>query len=122
MQIQNKFNQTAFGSVTPIIAKKGGIKMLEKSIGKQKGNFHLQNATHLYIGNPKTGLLGQAVAQGKEVGFLVTGPEYEKAMFMEHGWSSETAPSRHIDRAILNIGEKFNSATTKLITRINSGK
>lgn len=112
----------SFGSTTPIIANKGSIKKLQQKLGKQPKNYYLQNATHLYTKTPNSGLLGQTVAKGKEVGFLITGPEYKKLMFMEHGWGSETAPSRHMNRAIVTIGKKFDSITQKLAKRINCKK
>jgi len=115
-------NNVSFGSVTPIIAKKGGLDILKKQLAVAEKNFFLEDLTHLYKGPSAKGLFTNAVAKEKEVGFLITGKEVDKVLYMSHGWGAETAPTRHINRATLRIGYNPNSIVKKLLVRINSGK
>lgn len=122
--------EVSFKGVTPVIGKPGTIKTLSEELKNSAGlaSYELQNATSLYregspfILNPQ-GIFAKSVREeGKEIGFLVTGPEYEKWAWMEQGWGGEAAPSRHIDNPIVQVGENIAEAVKILLEKILSGK
>lgn len=118
----NPVRNTSFTSVTPIIAKKGGLDKLSEKIKHADGHYYLQNATEIYKHANTNGLLGEAVREGKEVGFLVTGREHYNLLCMKEGWAGDRAPSRHINRKLVIINDKFDGKAKMLIRRIESGR
>ncbi len=120
-------NNVSFRSVTPIATKPGNLPKIEKQL-KENANgvsFDLNDCTHLYEGIPNTGgVCWNAVnKQHLDLGFLVTGEEYHKASVKELGWSSEAAPTRHIDKDIEIVPDKFDKKTlNKLTERIKEPK
>ncbi len=89
-----------FRSVTPIITKKNDFHNVKDVIDLLAPNddYCITNATDLYKKHPSVGKLTNAVKEGKEVGFLITGKEYLNYIHFENDWASETAPTRHIDK------------------------
>lgn len=114
-----RINSISFRGVTPIIVNNPKtLDNLREHIEKNapEVNFTLDDATHLYKGKPvyKEGLLTKACREdGKSIGFLVTGEEENKYSMMDTGWSSETAPSRHISEKIVNINEEDEKQTRR---------
>ena len=75
------------------------IEELRKIIAKTQGHAYFSYATDLYKGSSTRGLCNQAVRDGKEVAFFVTGKENnDKLSFMQQGWTSINAISRRLQR------------------------
>lgn len=122
----NKITAASFQGVTPVIMKKGSsIRDLEQILEKRaKNSYYLQDATYLYefpygVSDAK-GTLRKAVKKGHEVGLLVTGNDYSNMLCLKEGWfAHEFAPSRHINRAPVEITTKSNKKIKILLNRIN---
>lgn len=113
--------RVSFKSVTAIVAKPKLMERLEQDIQQKnpKNPYFLMDLTHLYKNRPVMGRVGAAVNNKKQqADFLVVGDEHKKLSFMDHGWGSETAPTRHIDE-LLNVTDKnYGKILQKLLTRI----
>lgn len=121
MQVQKiQNNKISFGSVTPIIATERGKDKLEQTLSNSNEKYFLEDLTYLYKEYPHPdGILSKAAKEGRSVLFLITGDEYRKYKYMEFGWSSATAPTRHMNRVITHITENSNKQIQKLLKRLS---
>lgn len=88
-----------YDSVYAVAGSIEQIEELRNIIAKTKGYANFSYATDLYKGNPTRGLCNQAVRDGKEVAFIVTGKENNRNLsFMQQGWTSIHSISRRLQR------------------------
>ena len=90
-----------YDSVYAVAGSTQQIEELKKILAKTKGYVDVSDATELYKDFPTRGLCSQAVQDGKEIAFVVTGKENNKNLsFMQHGWTSINAISRRLQRFV----------------------
>lgn len=118
-------NNINFRSVTPIITKTGNLPKIEEQLIEKVSDrgFELVDATSMYssISNDR-GSCWEAVNTGKyDVGFLITGKEYQKWVCSAPGWKTLATVAKHLDynaEAIPN-GEVNEKTLEKLAKRIS---
>ncbi len=103
MKVSNINSQTSFGRVYAVAGSQEQLNELKNRIKNNKGELIVLQSTSLY--NDKYcrayGQCADAVKEGNEIAFFVTGKkDNKKIRYMESGWSSLTGISRHIDRFI----------------------
>lgn len=90
-----------YDSVYAVAGSSEQIEELKGILVKTKGYVDISDATDLYKGAPTRGLCSQAVKEGKEIAFVVTGKENNKNLsFMQFGWTSINAISRRLQRFV----------------------
>ena len=77
------------------------IHELRGIIARTQGYATCLDATDLYKGGYSSGECGKAANEGKEIAFVVTGKQANKALsFMDYGWSSINGVSKRLQRFI----------------------
>lgn len=114
MRVNNISSNASFGKVFAVAGTYKQIERVGEMVKKYPGDvIVMKDATDLYIGSNTMGLCSNAVRQGKELAFFVTGKkDTDKVKYMaERGWSSMRAVSNQLDE-FLNIKNVARAART----------
>ena len=90
-----------YSSVYAVAGTSEQIHELRGIIARTQGYATCLDATDLYKGGYSSGQCGKAANEGKEIAFVVTGKQANKALsFMDYGWSSVNGVSKRLQRFI----------------------
>lgn len=103
--MNNKINNISFGSVTPITATKNAKKNLQQILKLTNGKYELLDMTDVYAKGTADNAIAKACKQGKHILFLITGKEYIDSQFTHGWWGSVTAPTRRMNRKLVELTE-----------------
>lgn len=111
--MNNKINNISFGSVTPITATKNAKRNLQQILRLTNGKYELLDMTDVYAKGTADTAFDRACKQGKHILFLITGKDYIDSKFTHGWWGSITAPTRRMNRKLVELTE---NSIAKMVT------
>ena len=115
--MSNNIKNISFGSVTPITATKNAKKNLQQILKLTNGKYELLDMTDVYANGTSNSVFAKASNQGKQILFLITGKDYIDSKFTHSWWGSITAPTRRMNRKLVELTENSIAKMVNLAKR-----